>query len=479
MDGAEAVRTSVPARLDRLPWSRFHSLVIAALGITWILDGLEVTLAGSVAAALQQSPRLHLTAQQVGLTGSAYLAGAVLGALFFGHLTDRLGRKRLFNVTLGLYLVATALTALSWNFAAFAAFRFLTGAGIGGEYSAINSAIQELIPARLRGRTDLAVNGSFWVGAALGAAASVWLLDPTLLPPDLGWRVAFGTGAALGLVILYLRHFLPESPRWLIARARPQEAAAVLERLRPPATAAVEARAIAELSAAEAASDIRGWLALGIPWVRAVLLVGIGIGIVQQVTGVNSIMYYGTQILSRSGLGIRGALVANVLNGVVSVLATFIGIALVGRTGRRPMLVIGLIGTTSSLLLLGVVSLLFQPSSSLAYLVLGAMALFLCFQQGFVSPVTWLLLSEIFPLKVRGLGMGAATLVLWGANFVVAFSFPQLVAGFGVSSTFFGFVLVGIVAVAFSYRYVPETGGRTLEAIEELLHQRYAQRGAD
>jgi MFS family permease len=246
MDGAEAVRTSVPARLDRLPWSRFHSLVIAALGITWILDGLEVTLAGSVAAALQQSQRLHLTAQQVGLTGSAYLAGAVLGALFFGHLTDRLGRKRLFNVTLGLYLVATALTALSWNFAAFAAFRFLTGAGIGGEYSAINSAIQELIPARLRGRTDLAVNGSFWVGAALGAGASVWLLDPALLPPDLGWRVAFGTGAVLGLVILYLRHFLPESPRWLMTHGRIAEAEAVMaeierrvgaEALPPPAEA--------------------------------------------------------------------------------------------------------------------------------------------------------------------------------------------------------------------------------------------------
>ncbi|HWI26274.1 MAG TPA: MFS transporter [Stellaceae bacterium] len=228
MDGAEAVRTTVPARLDRLPWSRFHNLVIAALGITWILDGLEVTLAGSVAAALQQSERLHLTAQQVGLTGSAYLAGAVLGALFFGHLTDKLGRKRLFNVTLGLYLVATALTALSWNFAAFAAFRFFTGAGIGGEYAAINSAIQELIPARLRGRTDLAVNGSFWVGAAVGAAGSVWLLDPRLLPPDIGWRIAFGTGAVLGLFILYLRRFLPESPRWLMTHGRIEEAEKVV-----------------------------------------------------------------------------------------------------------------------------------------------------------------------------------------------------------------------------------------------------------
>src|SRR4051812_46961714 len=194
--------TDVPARLDRLPWSGFHRLVVTALGITWILDGLEVTLAGSVAAALQTSPRLHLTAEQVGLTGSAYLIGAVLGSLFFGHLTDRLGRKKLFNVTLGVYLAATAATAFSWNFESFLFFRFLTGAGIGGEYSAINSGIQELIPARLRGRIDLAINGSFWIGAAVGALVSVPLLDPELVGPDLGWRIAFGSGAVLGLFIL-------------------------------------------------------------------------------------------------------------------------------------------------------------------------------------------------------------------------------------------------------------------------------------
>jgi MFS family permease len=228
MEAERTFQTDVPARLDRLPWSGFHRLVIAALGITWILDGLEVTLAGSVAAALQQSPSLHLTAQQVGLTGSAYLAGAVVGSLYFGHLTDKLGRKKLFNVTLGLYLVATALTAISWNFESFLVFRFLTGAGIGGEYAAINSAIHEMVPARLRGRIDLAVNGSFWVGAAAGAAASVWLLDPALLPPDMGWRVAFGTGAVLGLFILYLRRFLPESPRWLMTHGRAEEAHTVL-----------------------------------------------------------------------------------------------------------------------------------------------------------------------------------------------------------------------------------------------------------
>ncbi len=249
----QATETDIPARLDRLPWSRFHRLVVVALGITWILDGLEVTLAGSVAAALQTSPRLHLTAEQVGLTGSAYLAGAVLGALFFGHLTDKLGRKKLFNVTLGVYLVATAATALSWDFASFMLFRFLTGAGIGGEYAAINSAIQELIPARLRGRIDLAINGSFWVGAAGGAVLSVWLLDPAVLGPDLGWRVAFGSGAVLGLVILYLRRFLPESPRWLMIHGQPQESERVM--------AGIEARIMA--SERVTLSPVTATLALG------------------------------------------------------------------------------------------------------------------------------------------------------------------------------------------------------------------------
>jgi MFS family permease len=218
------IATDVPARLDRLPWSRFHTLVVVALGITWVLDGLEVTIAGSIAGALEQSPVLHFTAAEVGLVSSAYLAGAVSGALVFGYLTDRLGRRKLFFVTLGLYLAATAATALSWDFASFALFRLLTGAGIGGEYAAINSAIQELVPARFRGRTDLAVNGSFWVGAAVGALGAVVLLAPGRLPPDWGWRAAFGIGAGLGLAILVLRSWIPESPRWLVLHARLAEA---------------------------------------------------------------------------------------------------------------------------------------------------------------------------------------------------------------------------------------------------------------
>jgi len=220
--------TDIPARLDRLPWGRFHTFVVVALGITWILDGLEVTLAGSLAGALRDSPALQLTSVQVGLAGSIYIAGAVVGALFFGWLTDRLGRKKLFFITVAVYATATIATAFSWNFLSFALFRFFTGAGIGGEYAAINSTIQELIPARVRGWTDLVINGSFWIGAAIGAGASIVLLNPTFIDPEFGWRLAFFIGGALGFLIFIMRFWLPESPRWLITHGRPDEADAII-----------------------------------------------------------------------------------------------------------------------------------------------------------------------------------------------------------------------------------------------------------
>ncbi|WP_337185315.1 MFS transporter [Phenylobacterium sp.] len=220
--------SDVPARLDRLPFGRFHWLVIAALGITWILDGLEVTLVGALAPAIQGPDGLNLTATQIGLTGSAYILGAVLGAVFFGRLTDRFGRKRLFTITVAVYLLATVATGFAWDFWSFVLFRFLTGAGIGGEYGAINSAIDELIPARHRGRVALAINGSFWVGAALGALGSLVVLDPARIDPALGWRLAFVIGGAMGLIVLYIRRYIPESPRWLLTHGRPEEAEAIV-----------------------------------------------------------------------------------------------------------------------------------------------------------------------------------------------------------------------------------------------------------
>ena len=194
-DNDRVIETSIPSRLDNLSWSGFHTRVVLALGITWILDGLEVTLAGALSGALKESPTLKFSNLDVGLANSAYLAGAVLGALGFGWLTDRIGRKKLFFITLAVYLTATAATALSWSVTSYALFRFLTGAGIGGEYTAINSTIQELVPARYRGWTDLVINGSFWLGAAMGAVAAIVLLDPAWFAPDHGWRLAYLTGA--------------------------------------------------------------------------------------------------------------------------------------------------------------------------------------------------------------------------------------------------------------------------------------------
>jgi MFS family permease len=224
MANGETIESYVPARLDRMPWSRWHWLIVVSLGATWILDGLEVTLAGSLGGILTRRETLGLTDTQVGASATFYLAGAVLGALLFGYGTDRFGRKKLFFITVAVYLIGTALSGFSWSLASYAFFRALTGAGIGGEYAAINSAIDELIPARVRGRVDLMINGSYWLGAALGSIATIVLLNPRWLPVWLGWRCAFGIGAALGLVIIFFRRWIPESPRWLMIHGRNAEA---------------------------------------------------------------------------------------------------------------------------------------------------------------------------------------------------------------------------------------------------------------
>ncbi|HEV7773734.1 MAG TPA: MFS transporter [Conexibacter sp.] len=219
------IETQIPARLDRLPWARFHWLIVIGLGTVWILDGLEVTIVGALASRLTESGSgIELDASQIGTAAAFYVAGACIGALFFGQLTDRFGRKRLFMVSLGLYLVATAGTAFSFDAWYFFLFRFLTGAGIGGEYAAINSAIDELIPARVRGRVDLIINGSYWLGAAFGSVAALFFLDTNIFATDLGWRLAFAVGVVFGLTILLVRRHVPESPRWLFIHGRDEEA---------------------------------------------------------------------------------------------------------------------------------------------------------------------------------------------------------------------------------------------------------------
>ena len=229
------ITTDIPARMDRLPWARWHWLVVIGLGTVWILDGLEVTIVGSMSAALKpESTGLGMSSYEVGLAGAVYVAGACLGALFFGQLTDRFGRKKLFLITLAVYTVATVLTAFSMNVTWYLIARFFTGAGIGGEYAAINSAIDELIPAKYRGRVDVAINGSFWIGAAGGALLTIPLLDPTLIDPAWGWRIAFGLGAILAVGILIVRRNVPESPRWLFIHGREDEGEQIVRDIEGP-----------------------------------------------------------------------------------------------------------------------------------------------------------------------------------------------------------------------------------------------------
>jgi len=445
------IETDIPARLDRLPWMRFHWLVVVALGITWILDGLEVTLAGSIAGALEKSPSLHLSPGQIGLAASAYLIGAVAGALFFGYLTDRLGRRKLFMVTLGIYATATAATALSWDFWSFALFRLLTGAGIGGECSAMNSAIQELIPARYRGRTDLAINGSFWIGAALGALGSVLLLQPGVLPPDLGWRAAFGIGAALGLGVLLLRRWLPESPRWLMLHSRLAEAEAVVAQIetwvKEAAHLGTLAPAVGRLRLRTGQHNSFGRLVLAIvrdyPQ-RAVL------GLVlmaSQAFFYNAIFFTYALVLTRF-YDIQAEAIGWYI--LPFALGNFMGPLLLGPLfdliGRKPM--IALTYAISGILLAIVGELFRRGSVDAAQLTLCWSAIF--FFASAAASSAYLTVSEAFPLEARALAIAFFYAIGTGLGGVAAPSiFGQLIGSGERANVLTGYLFAaGLMIVA-------------------------------
>ncbi len=466
------IATAIPARLDRLPWSPFHTLVVVALGVTWILDGLEVTLAGSVSGALKESPVLRFSNAEVGMAGAAYLAGAVIGALFFGWLTDRLGRKKLFTLTLLVYLAATAATAFSWNFWSFIVFRFFTGMGIGGEYTAINSTIQELVPARVRGWVDLVINGSFWIGAALGAVGAIVLLDPAVIDPEIGWRLAFFIGAALGLIILVLRQWIPESPRWLIGHGRTQEAEAIV--------AAIEARAGVTYDPGErlplthlrprAVTPLREVFHVLFVVHRPRALVGLSL-MVAQAFFYNAIFFTYALILTDFYKVPSQSVGWFILPFAAG---NFLGPLILGRlfdtVGRRTM--IAATYALSGLLLTGTGYLFWRD-------VLTAQQLTLCWSVVFffasaAASSAYLTVSETFPVEMRALAIAAFYAVGTGVGGVAGpWLFGALIDTGSRGSVFAGYLLgaaLMLAAAVIAARFAIPAERRPLESIARPLN---------
>lgn len=407
LDATAAVTTSVPARLDRLPWSRWHWMIVIGLGTVWILDGLEVTVVGNIATRLSEpGSGLPITSAQVtGVAAALYVAGACTGALFFGWLTDRHGRKKLFLITLAVYLTATALTGVSFHAWWFFLFRFLTGFGIGGEYAAINSAIDELIPAAHRGRVDLIINGSFWIGAVGGSLLSIAMLNARFLPANVGWRLTFGLGVVLGLVILLVRRNVPESPRWMFIHGRGDEA----ERLVSSIEARVAAETGRELPPPAGEITIRQRESIGFLTIartvfrryprRAVLGLALFIG---QAFLYNAITFGFGAILTtffKTPSGSTGYYFA-----VISV-GNFLGPLLLGRLfdtwGRRPMI-------SGTYIISGV--LLFATASLFGGGHLDAATLTACwclvlFFASAGASSAYLTVSEIFPMETRAMAI--------------------------------------------------------------------------
>ncbi|MBS2027864.1 MAG: MFS transporter [Deltaproteobacteria bacterium] len=397
--------TDVPVRLDQLPWSFWHWKVVIALGITWILDGLEVTVVSAVSAVLIEPGTLGLTEKQIGLAGSAYLAGAISGALLFGRLTDRLGRKHLFLVTLTLYLLAALATALAWNFASFAIFRALTGAAIGGEYAAINSAIDELLPARVRGRADLAINGSYWAGTILGALASLAMLDTTWIPHAIGWRLTFGLGVLLGGAILLIRRHLPESPRWLLLHGRVQEAGKVVDEIEREVEKS--AGAIPHMRYGQVHLTVKGSIGFGqiartlLAHHRARTLLGLSL-MVAQAFAYNAIFFTYALVLTRFYAVPAGRAGAYLLPFAVG---NLLGPLILGHffdtLGRRVMITATY--ALSGVLLLGTGLLFVHGSLNAATQTLCWSAVF--FVASAAASSAYLTVSELFPVEMRGMAI--------------------------------------------------------------------------
>ncbi|WP_455924203.1 sugar porter family MFS transporter [Pseudomonas putida] len=420
-------------------------------------------------ALLYMKTDLGLTPFTEGLVTSGLLIGAMLGALASGRVSDLKGRRRSILFMAVLFFIGALGCSLAPTLDVMVAARFLLGLAVGGASVVVPAYLAEMSPSNIRGRIItrnelMIVTGQFlafstnaMLGNLFGDLDGVWR-----------WMLALATLPAVALWFGML--YMPESPRWLATKGRVNEALAVLKLVREEYHAKLEMAAISKQISNEKFITKGGWRDLSQKGARRIFFIGIGIAVTSQFTGVNSIMYFGTQILTEAGLAQSSALIANVVNGVISIAATFVGIYLLDRVGRRPMMLLGFAGTTLSLLLIGLVSVLVEPSVSRAMLILGAMALFLASMQGLIGPAFWVLLAEIFPMRIRGGCMGMAISAFWLTNVMIGLFFPTLVATIGIGQTFFAFVGAGVLSLIFVALWVPETRGSTLEEIEQRLY---------
>lgn len=459
--------------MDRLPWSRWHWLVVTALGVTWLLDGLEVSIVAALGPILTHAATLHLTESEVGLAASAYLTGSVFGALVFSYLTDRQGRKKWFMITLLLYLAATVLTALSWDLTSLMCFRFLTGAGIGGEYAAINSAIDELIPARRRGHTDLAINGSWWLGAASGALLSVVLLNPSIVSESMGWRLCFIFGAVLGVAILLVRRFIPESPRWLMTHSRVDEAEVVVSSIE---------KAVSRDEGIDTLPEAHGSITLHArPHGTTIATVArelfrsyprrTALGIALMVT--QSFMYNAVSfsfpfVLTRH-YDVSSSTIGLYL--LPFAFGNFLGPLLLGRffdtIGRKPM--ISFTYGTAGVLLAVTGYFFWEGSFTLTTHLLAWSSIFFFASAG--ASAAYLTVSEVFPMEIRAMAIAFFFIVAQGAGIVAPWLYGKMIET-SVASIAYGYFLgaglMCIGAIAEMWLGV-KAEGRSLEHIAAPL----------
>ena len=445
---------------------KFLKLVTLVSTFGGLLFGYDTGVINGALPFMARPDQLNLSPFMEGLVASSLVLGAAFGSIFGGRLSDSQGRRKVILYLAILFFFSAAGCVIAPNMTVMVMFRFLLGLAVGGASVVVPSYLAEMSPADRRGvlvtqNELMIVTGQFLayvcnavLGNVFGEAGHVWryMLVIATLPAVALW---------IGVLIL------PESPRWLASKGKMAEALKILQKIRSESIAEQELKEIKEHISEDQNIEKISFKDLGTPWIRRIVILGITIGSISQLVGINSIMYYGTQILENSGFGTKTALIANVANGLIAVVAVIVGMSLLHKMNRRPMLLTGLTGVTVALITIGISASVLEGSPMLPYVVLSMTVIYLAFFQGAIGPMVWLILAEIFPVRLRGIGMGMAVLFLWLCNFLVGLFFPVLLDGIGLSATFFLFAMFGIAGIIYVAKALPETRGLSLEQIED------------